>query len=134
MVGNQGVALRQFTAEIRRFADLPDAPYASQLLDAVQRLENLSDWVQDRSATNRNEIGAASVEYLHLFGYVAYAWLWARMAHVAGKNRSTDEVFYGAKIATADFYIHRLLPRILSLEQSIRAGSAPLYGLSAEQF
>ena len=134
VVGNQGVALRQFTAEIRRFADLPDAPYASQLLDAVQRLENLSDWVQDRSATNRNEIGAASVEYLHLFGYVAYAWLWARMAHVAGKNLSTDEVFYGAKIATADFYIHRLLPRILSLEQSIRAGSASLYGLSAEQF
>ena len=56
------------------------------------------------------------------------------MAHVAGKQRNTDEAFYGAKIATADFYIHRLLPRILSLEQSIRAGSASLYGLTAEQF
>lgn len=56
------------------------------------------------------------------------------MAQVALQKRSEDEGFYGAKIATADFYIHRLLPRILSLEQSIRAGSGPLYGLSAEQF
>ncbi|MNE92650.1 hypothetical protein D3C80_1904020 [compost metagenome] len=56
------------------------------------------------------------------------------MAQVAGQKRSADDSFYGAKIATADFYIHRLLPRILSLEQSIRAGSASLYGLSAEQF
>jgi alkylation response protein AidB-like acyl-CoA dehydrogenase len=134
VVANHGVVLRQFTDEIRRFTDQPDAPYVAQLLDAVRRLENLSDWVQVQAATNRNEVGAASVEYLHLFGYVAYAWLWARMAHVAGKQRSTDEAFYGAKIATADFYIQRLLPRILSLEQSIRSGSASLYGLTAEQF
>ena len=124
------VALRQFTGEIRHFAHQPDAPYSAQLFDAVQRLEDLSDWLQDQAATNRNEVGAASVEYLHLFGYVAYAWLWARMAQVAGQKRGEDEAFYGAKIATADFYIHRLLPRILSLEQSIRAGSASLYGLS----
>ncbi|MNF19439.1 hypothetical protein D3C80_2242380 [compost metagenome] len=56
------------------------------------------------------------------------------MAQVARKKRSEEQDFYDAKIATADFYIHRLLPRILSLEQSIRAGSDSLYGLSAEQF
>ena len=134
VLADKGIVLRQFTGEIRRFAAQPDAPYATQLLDAVQRLEDISDWLQDRAATNRNEVGAASVEYLHLFGYVAYAWLWARMAQVARQKRSEDEDFYDAKIATADFYIHRLLPRILSLEQSIRAGSASLYGLSAEQF
>ncbi|MNQ30597.1 Acyl-CoA dehydrogenase [compost metagenome] len=134
VLADKGVVLRQFTGEIRRFAAQPDAPYATQLLDAVQRLEDISDWLHDRAATNRNEVGAASVEYLHLFGYVAYAWLWARMAQVARQKRCEDEDFYDAKIATADFYIHRLLPRILSLEQSVRAGSASLYGLSAEQF
>ncbi|WP_223547334.1 acyl-CoA dehydrogenase C-terminal domain-containing protein [Pseudomonas sp. A-B-19] len=134
VLADKGVVLRQFTGEIRRFAAQPDAPYATQLLDAVQRLEDISDWLQDRAATNRNEVGAASVEYLHLFGYVAYAWLWARMAQVARQKRTEDEGFYDAKIATADFYIQRLLPRILSLEQSIRAGSTSLYGLSAEQF
>jgi alkylation response protein AidB-like acyl-CoA dehydrogenase len=134
VLADKGVALRQFTGQIRQFADQPGAPYSVQLLDAVQRLEDLSDWLQDQAATNRNEVGAASVEYLHLFGYVAYAWLWARMAQVAKKKHTEDRAFYGAKIATADFYIHRLLPRILSLEQSIRSGSDSLYGLSAEQF
>jgi alkylation response protein AidB-like acyl-CoA dehydrogenase len=134
VLADNGVALRQFTGEIRAFATAPNAVYATQLLDAVQRLEDLSDWLQDQAATNRNEVGAASVEYLHLFGYVAYAWLWARMAQVAEKKRGEDEAFYGAKIATADFYFSRLLPRLLTLEQCIRAGSASLYGLSAEQF
>jgi alkylation response protein AidB-like acyl-CoA dehydrogenase len=134
VVANRGVALRQFTGEIRTFASQPEAAYASQLLHAVQRLENLSDWLQEQAKTNPNEVGAASVEYLHLFGYVAYAYLWARMAQVAGNKRNEDEAFYDAKIATAQFYFSRLLPRIWSLEQSIRAGSESLYGLSAEQF
>jgi alkylation response protein AidB-like acyl-CoA dehydrogenase len=134
VVANGGVALRQFTREIRAFASQPEAAYASRLLHAVQRLENLSDWLQEQAKTNPNEVGAASVEYLHLFGYVAYAYLWARMAQVAEHKRHEDEAFYGAKIATAQFYFSRLLPRIWSLEQSIRAGSESLYGLSAEQF
>ena len=131
---DNGAALRQFTAQIRQFAQQPNAPYAAQLLDAVQRLEDLSDWLHTQAASNRNEVGAASVEYLHLFGYVAYAWLWARMAQVAEQKLAQDPGFYGAKVATANFYIQRLLPRILSLEQSIRAGSASLFGLDAAQF
>ncbi len=134
VLADNGAALRQFTGEIRTFAAQPGAPYAKPLLEAVQRLEDLSDWLQDQAASNRNEIGAASVEYLHLFGYVAYAWLWARMAQVAESQRGEDEAFYGAKLATADFYFSRLLPRILTLEHCIRAGSAPLFGLNAEQF
>ena len=31
-----------------------------------------------RSASNPNEIGAASVEYLHTFGYTAFAFMWAK--------------------------------------------------------
>jgi len=134
VIADWGAGLRHFTYEIRTFADQPKVTYSAELLDAVQRLENLSDWVQEQADTNRNEIGAASVEYLHLFGYVAYAYLWARMAHVAESKRDEDEGFYGAKIATAQFYFSRMLPRILSLEQCIRAGSGSLYGLDAEQF
>ena len=74
------------------------------------------------------------MEYLHLFGYVAYAYMWARMAAVAQSKRSGDDAFYGGKLATAEFFFTRLLPRTLTLEASIRAGSAALYGLAAEQF
>ncbi|WP_282338460.1 acyl-CoA dehydrogenase C-terminal domain-containing protein [Pseudomonas sp. PS02288] len=133
VVVNGGAALRQFTGEIRAFA-ATDVPHREALLDAVQRLESTTDWLLQRASENPNEVGAASVEFLHLFGYVAYAWLWSRMARVAASKLDEDEAFYGAKRATADFYFSRLLPRILGLEASIRAGSDPLFGLTAEQF
>ena len=133
VVANGGAALRQFTGEIRAFA-AADVPHREALLDAVQRLESTTDWLLQRASENPNEVGAASVEFLHLFGYVAYAWLWSRMARVAASKRAEDEAFYDAKQATADFYFRRLLPRILGLEASIRAGSDPLFGLAAEQF
>ncbi|MEB0204760.1 acyl-CoA dehydrogenase C-terminal domain-containing protein [Pseudomonas sp. CCC3.1] len=134
VIANGGVALRLFTAHIRDFASQPGKPYARELLQAVQKLEDLSVWLQARAKINPNEIGAASVEYLQLFGYVAYAWLWARMADVAQRSLQADPEFYAAKLATATFYFSRLLPRTLSLEQSIRAGSESLFELDAAGF
>ena len=134
VIANGGVALRLFTAQIREFAAQPGKPYPHELLQAVQRLEDLSDWLQAQAKLNPNEIGAASVEYLQVFGYVAYAWLWARMADVAQGSLEADPAFYTAKLATARFYFKRLLPRIDSLEQSIRAGSESLYELDAASF
>ncbi|MFJ7882732.1 acyl-CoA dehydrogenase C-terminal domain-containing protein [Pseudomonas sp. NPDC096917] len=134
VIANGGVALRLFTAHIRDFATQPAKPYARELVQAVQRLEDLSLWLQARARINPNEIGAASVEYLQVFGYVAYAWLWARMADVAQRSLQADPDFYGAKLATAKFYFSRVLPRTLSLEQSIRAGSESLFELDAASF
>ena len=134
VIANGGVALRLFTAQIREFAAQPGKPYQHELLQAVQRLEDLSDWLQAQAKLNPNEIGAASVEYLQVFGYVAYAWLWARMADVAQGSLEADPAFYTAKLATARFYFKRLLPRITGLEQSIRAGSESLFELDAASF
>ncbi|MQU24032.1 acyl-CoA dehydrogenase [Pseudomonas helleri] len=134
VIANDGVALRLFTAQIREFTAQPGKPYQHELLQAVQRLEDLSDWLQAQAKLNPNEIGAASVEYLQVFGYVAYAWLWARMAEVAQGSLEADPAFYTAKLATARFYFKRLLPRIDSLEQSIRAGSESLFELDAASF
>ncbi|MCY1526191.1 3-methylmercaptopropionyl-CoA dehydrogenase [compost metagenome] len=134
VVANGGAALKLFCAEVRAFADQPGAPFAAELLEALQRLEGTSEWLLAKAGQNPNEVGAASVEYLQLFGHVAYAWLWARMAQVAQARRSEDETFYAGKLATAEFFFRRLLPRTLGLEASIRAGSAPLFGLADEQF
>ncbi|WP_342246785.1 acyl-CoA dehydrogenase C-terminal domain-containing protein [Pseudomonas sp. OTU5201] len=134
VVANGGAAVRLFCGEVRSFAGQPGAPYSGELLEALQRLEGTSEWLLDQAACNPNEVGAASVEYLQLFGHVAYAWLWARMAQVAQARREEDEDFYAAKLATAEFYFRRLLPRTLGLEASIRGGSEPLFGLTAEQF
>lgn len=71
------------------------------------------------------------MEYLHLFGYTAYAYLWARMAQA---SLGQGDGFHSGKLATARFYFARLLPRIESLAGSIRAGSDSLFELRAEHF
>ena len=131
VIADGGANLRRFCVLMREHAD---GRYAGELHDAIARLEATSDWLLERARLDPAEIGAASVDYLHLFGYTAYAWLWARMAQLAEQRHADEPDFYAGKRATAEFFFRRLLPRTLSLEASIRAGSAALYGLEAAQF
>ncbi|RCN12920.1 hypothetical protein C3O68_00538 [Pseudomonas aeruginosa] len=65
------------------------AEFTGPLNAVVQNLDELTPWVLDRAKGNPNEFGAASVEYLHAFGYTAYAYMWALMARAAlGKKRA----------------------------------------------
>jgi len=133
VVADGGQSLALLAAEIRTFCE-SEPPHAAALLDALQRLESTSLWLREQVGADANAVGAASVEYLHLFGYVAYAYMWSRMAAVAQARQAEEPAFYAAKLATAAFYFARLLPRVLSLQASIHAGSASLYQLDAEQF
>jgi hypothetical protein len=136
IVGSGGTMYQAFVDEIRAF--IADAgpelkEFAEPLKGALDNLDELTAWVIDQAKANPNEIGAASVEYLHVFGYTAYAYMWARMAAVAFAKRAEGD-FYQSKLGTARFYFARLLPRIHSLSASVKAGSESLYLLDAAQF
>ncbi|MCY1407680.1 hypothetical protein D9M71_229870 [compost metagenome] len=136
MLGSGGAYYNLFADEIRQFtatasADL--AEFTKPLNDAVKTLDELTAWLLDRAKSNPNEIGAASVEYLHVFGYTAYAYMWALMARIA-LARQDQEIFYRTKLGTARFFFARLLPRVHSLAASVKAGSESLYMLDADQF
>ncbi|POA20555.1 acyl-CoA dehydrogenase [Pseudomonas sp. FW300-N1A1] len=136
VVGTGGAYYKLFADEIRHFTTTADAAlgeFVKPLDAALDRLDELTAWVLDRAKGNPNEIGAASVEYLHAFGYTAYAYMWALMAKAAQGKEAQDD-FYASKMGTARFYFARLLPRIESLAASVRAGSESLYLLDAEQF
>jgi hypothetical protein len=136
IVGSGGALYNLFASEIRDFvanASEELNEFSKPLNAAVDTLDELTAWVLDRAKTNPNEIGAASVEYLQAFGYVAYAYMWALMAKTAVGKQAEDE-FYVSKLATARFYFARLLPRIHSLSASVKAGSECLYELDATQF
>ncbi|RRW07303.1 acyl-CoA dehydrogenase C-terminal domain-containing protein [Stutzerimonas stutzeri] len=136
IVGSGGTMYQAFVDEIRAFvasagADLRE--FTEPLKAALDNLDELTAWVIDQAKANPNEIGAASVEYLHVFGYTAYAYMWARMAAVAQAKQGGGD-FYQSKLGTARFYFARLLPRIHSLTASVKAGSESLYLLDAAQF
>lgn len=136
VAGNNGAFLKLFVEDIEKFINsqannAAAAEFINPLKDAVANLTELTDWVIKQAANNPNEIGAASVEYLHVFGYTAFAYMWAKMALVAlGK----EDEFYSAKVATARFFMQRLLPRVHGLSASVKGGAETLFSLSAEQF
>ncbi|WP_339477225.1 MULTISPECIES: acyl-CoA dehydrogenase C-terminal domain-containing protein [unclassified Pseudomonas] len=136
IVGSGGAFYKLFADEIRHFtatANSDLAEFIKPLNSAVGTLDELTDWLLDRAKSNPNEIGAASVEYLQAFGYIAYAYMWALMARAAlGKENQDD--FYASKLGTARFYFARLLPRIHSLSASVKAGSESLFLLESGQF
>ncbi|GFM62293.1 acyl-CoA dehydrogenase [Pseudomonas cichorii] len=136
IVGSNGAFYQLFADEVQAFINESDsslAEFTKPLGAALNMLNELTRWVMDRARSNPNEIGAASVEYLHLFGYTAYAYMWAKMAKAA-LGKEGQEEFYASKLGTARFYFARLLPRIHSLDASVRAGSESLFLMEASQF
>ncbi|WP_191831341.1 acyl-CoA dehydrogenase C-terminal domain-containing protein [Pseudomonas fluorescens] len=136
VVGSGGALYKLFADEIRHFTATAGSElgeFVKPLNAALDNLDDLTAWVLDRAKNNPNEIGAASVEYLQVFGYTAYAYMWALMARTALAKQGEDD-FYASKLGTARFYFARLLPRIHSLSASVKAGSESLYLLDAAQF
>jgi hypothetical protein len=90
-----------------------------------------------KAMKNKDDVGAASVDYLMYAGYVAVAFMWAKMAKAAQDhlaNSDSERAFYEAKITTANFYYQRILPRTLSLKETMLSGADNLMDLDAEHF
>jgi hypothetical protein len=64
------------------------------------------------------------------------AFMWNRIAVAAHKGLAAgnDNDFYNAKLATARFYVARVLPQTTALNHQIKAGAATLMALPAEAF
>ncbi len=104
-------------------ADLPEE-FATPLAQAIALLDQTTAELTAAAASDPEAVGAAAVEYLQLFGYVACSWLWARMAALAAAQ--PQEPFCAAKLATARFWFARVLPRVHGLQAVLRSGSASL--------
>ncbi|HUC67938.1 MAG TPA: acyl-CoA dehydrogenase C-terminal domain-containing protein [Stellaceae bacterium] len=109
--------------------------FVAPVIKAFGRLQQVTALVAQKGLADPDEAGAAASEYLRAFGLVAMGYLWARIAEVALTKLAGEEaLFYKAKLATARFYIARLLPETNALFANIAAGAKPLMELEAEAF
>lgn len=140
IVANEGRYYEMFAQEIVDFIEANSdneslKPYLEPLAAALERLSDVTEYVLGTAARDPNEIGAASVDYLDLFGLTAVAFMWARIVVVAGEKVGADTSgFYSSKLKTAQFFFGRLLPRTVSLAESIRSGSELMMTMTAEEF
>ncbi len=137
-VATGGEYLTLFIEDVQAFLTRAEGVAGSEyfcdaLKNALGVLQSVTDEVLRQAQTDANAPGGAAVDYLDLFGYVAYAYMWAMMA-VAALRREQGDSFAQAKIATAKFYCGRLLPQVLTLKARIAAGAGPIMALGDEQF
>jgi alkylation response protein AidB-like acyl-CoA dehydrogenase len=110
-------------------------PFVLPFRESVERLRSATLWVADRGLADREEIGAAATDYLRLFGLVALAYVWARSAkHALGGIDSDRKNFYRAKLATAGFFMTRLLPQTRGILTALKSGAEPIMNFREEWF
>jgi alkylation response protein AidB-like acyl-CoA dehydrogenase len=135
-----GRLLRRFFHPVSAFieetaSDPRMGEFTLPLAKSFAKLQQATAWVAQAGLRDPVEAGAASSDYLKLFALVAFAFVWARMARVALHKAGGEEPeFYEAKLATARFFMTRLLPQQSAIFQTIMAGAAPVMELKAASF
>lgn len=139
---SQGESLKGFTKIVHKFCQAESdntelQAFIKPLVELNKEWGELTMQIGMKAMQNRDEVGAASVDYLMYSGYVVLGYFWARMVKVAQEKLAEgegDQAFYEAKLATAKFYFERILPRTRSLVVTMQSGSDNLMALDQEKF
>ena len=138
VAGSKGELMNIFIGEVREYMAATSASNMEQFITplktSIDDLESLTQEILVAASKNTEELGTAANDYLHVFGYTAMAYIWARMAEEAFTKEDSSDNFYTSKIKTAQFYFAKLLPRRVSLIESIKAGSNTLFDMEDELF
>lgn len=136
----QGQLLMKFTKIIHKYckatADNESVnPFITRLQSLNKEWGEVTQKIGMAAMKNREEVGAASVDYLMYSGYIILGYFWAKMAEVAHAKlaeNTTDKDFYQAKVNTAKFYFDRILPRVEMHRLAMLSGVDNLMATDAE--
>jgi len=123
-----------FIAENEGDADLKAS--VEGLKATKQKLQKATNWLVAKGLENFDNAGAASTDYLHLFGLTCFAYMWAKMAKVANaKVKAGDsDPIYKSKLVTAKYFVERWLPMADTHLARVESGAETLMALDAEAF
>jgi len=137
---NGGRAVQAFFKEVGDFceenrSDEKMAPFTKALKKGLNDLQAATMWLMQNAMQKPDNAGAASTDYLHLFGLVAMGYMWGQMARTAqAKLAEGASDFCQNKLTTARFYMERLMPETGLRLARISAGADSMMELSAEAF
>ena len=112
VLADGGQTLKEVIGEM--IGDLPEHSHSQVVRESCDLLFSLTKWIIDSSTHSPELLGAIAVDYLDLVGHVIYGWLWVRMETADDGTRGKQKL--------ADFYFAKLMPKIRTLDATIRAG------------
>jgi len=137
--GGRGVMT--FFQEIDQFVGENDGdaelkPFVDALAATKAQLQDGTMWLMQNGLQNPDNAGAASTDYMHLFGLTGLAYMWALMVKAANAKiaEGSTDPFFTTKVATARYFIERVLPDAGAHLAKLKTGSATLMALPAEAF
>ncbi|WP_068875310.1 MULTISPECIES: acyl-CoA dehydrogenase C-terminal domain-containing protein [unclassified Phenylobacterium] len=141
LAADGGRGVMSFFAELDAFiaeneTDAGLKPFTAGLATAKAELQEATMWLMQNGLANPDNAGAASTDYLHLFGLTALAYMWslqakAALARIAGGDK---DPFYETKLVVGRYYVERLLPETSSRLAKLKTGSDLMMKLPAEAF
>lgn len=139
IAGSKGAMFTSFYNEVVEFIESVEhqdsmQEFVKPLSDALEDLNDLTLELLSKAQENIDELGVSANDYLHVFGYTAMAFVWAKMAQVVLASEQISEEFYQSKLHTARYFFKRLLPRRISLIALARSGADSVFDISDELF
>jgi len=137
-----GRAVQAFFAEVGAFceagrADEALSPFTKGLKKGLNDLQAATLWLVQNGMAKPDDAGAASTDYLHLFGLVALGYMWGRIVKAAQDKLAAgaaDTAFLEAKIVTGRYFLERVLPETALRLARISAGAETMMALPADAF
>jgi len=111
-------------------------PFIDGLAESKKTLQEATMWLMQNGMADPDNAGAASTDYLNIFGLNALAFVWAQMA-VAAQTQidagSTDP-YYPTKLQTGRYFVERILPDAAAHLKKLKTGADVLMTMPAEAF
>ena len=110
---------------------------AEPLERAFGALQLATAQIATTALKDAEEAGAAATDYLRMLGLVAMGAMFVRsagIAHARLADDAPDAAFYRAKLASAQFFVDRILPQATALFLAIKAGKHSTMALEDAAF
>lgn len=139
---NAGRAIFSFFNEVDEFTHANEdnaelKPFVDGLKAAKAQLQDGATWLMQNGLSNFDNAGAASHDFLDLFGVTALTYMWALMAKAAlaaKANGGGSDPFYDTKLATGRYFLARVLPEAGAHLAKLKSGAEPVMALAADAF
>ncbi|MBO1040662.1 acyl-CoA dehydrogenase C-terminal domain-containing protein [Brucella pituitosa] len=139
---NGGRAITAFFKEVGDFCEANRESeklsfFTKHLKKGLNDLQAATMWLMQNAMAKPDNAGAASNDYMHLFGLVALGYMWARMAKIAEEKLGSGEgnkAFFEAKLVTARYYFERIMPESAAHLARIQSGADSMMALNADTF
>jgi alkylation response protein AidB-like acyl-CoA dehydrogenase len=141
LAADGGRAVMTFFAEVDAFVEANGGsaelkPFTDGLAGAKAQLQDATMWLMQNGLANPDNAGAASTDYMHLFGLTALAYAWAMVAKTAQAKIAAGDAdpFYANKLVVGRYYVERILPETAAHLAKLKTGAELMMALPAEAF